>query len=71
MKFDHDTVITSIPYPVGDEGENTSRGVRIVSAAYGNTEPPTSYPTASGSALTWYRLDIEEIYNQMKETKLQ
>ena len=40
VKFDHDTVITSIPCPVGDEGENTSRGVRIVSAAYGNTEPP-------------------------------
>ena len=37
VKFDHDTVITSILCPIGDEGENTSRGVRIVSAAYGNT----------------------------------
>jgi hypothetical protein len=30
-------------------------------------ETPTSRLTASGSARTWYRLDIKEICNQMKE----
>jgi hypothetical protein len=43
VKFDHDSVITNILCPVGDE-ENTSRGVRIVAAAYGNTASRSSPP---------------------------